>query len=160
MNFYVQENLQENNKMRRGDVTWQYDTKVNDKGRVRCKFCSKEIGGGIYRLKVHLVWVKGNITGCKEVPPEVKQQMLKLITEGKGKKVQRERDAEELNYRKMEIQEMYGRRDGASSSRQPQEHVVPSRGGCGPSLLRSTSSRLRRSFSSHPSSYCRPSTTQ
>ncbi|ERM96898.1 hypothetical protein AMTR_s00074p00067220 [Amborella trichopoda] len=119
--------------------------------------------------------------------------MIKIITEGKGKNVQRERDAEEigrgyessideeddqetefearkeramidsiqeLNYRQMEIQEMYGRRDGTFSSRQPQEHVVPDRGGCGPSLLRSTSRRLRRSFSSCPSSYSRSSTTQ
>ncbi|ERN18449.1 hypothetical protein AMTR_s00190p00031580 [Amborella trichopoda] len=121
--------------------------------------------------------------------------MLKLITKGKGKgkKVQRESDAEEigreyespideeddqetdfdahmerariasiqdLNYRQMEIQEMYGRRDSASSSRQPQEHIVPGRGGYGPSLLRSIFSRLRHNFSSHPSSYSRPSTTQ
>ncbi|KAL4185246.1 hypothetical protein AMTRI_Chr10g229780 [Amborella trichopoda] len=44
--------------MRRRDVTLQYDTKVNDKGRVRCNFCNKEMGGGIYRLKEHLAWVK------------------------------------------------------------------------------------------------------
>ncbi|KAL4198749.1 hypothetical protein AMTRI_Chr03g141630 [Amborella trichopoda] len=172
--------------MRRGDVTWQHGTKVNDKERVRCNFCNKEMGSGIYCLKEHLVWEKGNITGCKEVPPKVKQQMIKIITEGKGKKVQRERDTEEiwtgyespideeddqeaefevqmerariasiqeLNYRQMEIQEMYRRRDCASSSHQPQEHVVPGKGGCGPSLLRSTSSRLRCSFSSRPSFY-------
>ncbi|KAL4185201.1 hypothetical protein AMTRI_Chr10g4730 [Amborella trichopoda] len=82
--------------MRRGDVMCQYGTKVNDKGRGRCNFCNKEIGGGIYRLKEHLAWVKGNVTGYKEVPPEVKQQMLKLIIERKGKNVQRERDAEEI----------------------------------------------------------------
>ncbi|KAL4178967.1 hypothetical protein AMTRI_Chr13g117790 [Amborella trichopoda] len=82
--------------MRRGDVTWQYGTKVNDKRRVRCNFCVKKMGGGIYRLKEHLAWVKGNVTGCKEVTAEVKQQMLKLIIEGKRKKLQRERDAEEI----------------------------------------------------------------
>ncbi|KAL4195827.1 hypothetical protein AMTRI_Chr04g180260 [Amborella trichopoda] len=52
--------------------------------------------GGIYRLKEHLSWVKGNVTGCKEVPLEVKQQMIKIITKGKRKKVQRERDAYEI----------------------------------------------------------------
>ncbi|KAL4184855.1 hypothetical protein AMTRI_Chr10g3170 [Amborella trichopoda] len=193
INFYVLDNLQESNKMRRGDVTWQYGTKVNDKRRVRCNFYGKEMGGGIYRLKEHLAWIKGNVTGCKEVPADVKQQMLKLITKGKGKTVQRERDAEEIgrgcespideeddqevefeakierakiaslqehNYRQIEIQEIYGRRDGAFSSSQPQEHVIPGRGGCGPSLLKFTSSRLKRSFSNHPSSYSRPSTTQ
>ncbi|ERM93926.1 hypothetical protein AMTR_s00137p00076120 [Amborella trichopoda] len=66
---------------------------------------------------------------------------------------------QEMNYRQMEIQEMYGRRDGASTSHQPQQLVVPSRGGCGPSFLRSTSSRLWCSFSSRPSSYSQPSTT-
>ncbi|KAL4193189.1 hypothetical protein AMTRI_Chr06g198090 [Amborella trichopoda] len=82
--------------MRSGDVTWQYGTKVNDKGRVRCNFCGKKMGGDIHRLKEHLAWVKDNVTGCKEVSAEVKQQMLKLITEGKGKKVHREHDAEEI----------------------------------------------------------------
>ncbi|KAL4187427.1 hypothetical protein AMTRI_Chr09g18950 [Amborella trichopoda] len=158
--------------MRRGDLAWQYGTKVSDKGRVRCNFCNKKMGGGIYCLKEHLAWVEGNVTSCNEVPLEVKQQMLKLITEGKRNKVQRERDEEDkeaefktqierakivslqnLNYIQMKIQEMYGRRDGASSSRQPQEHVVPDRGGCEPSLPRSTFSRLRRSFSSRPSAY-------
>ncbi|ERN08903.1 hypothetical protein AMTR_s00015p00228420 [Amborella trichopoda] len=118
--------------------------------------------------------------------------MLKLITNAKGKKVQRERDAEEvgrryenpideiedqeaefdaqmerariaslqeLNYEEMKIQKIYGRRDGAFTSRQPQQLVVLGRGGCGPSLLRSTSSRLMSSFSSHLSSYSRLSIT-
>ncbi|KAL4196996.1 hypothetical protein AMTRI_Chr04g185940 [Amborella trichopoda] len=178
--------------MRRGDVTWQYGTKVNDKGKVRCNFCNKEMGGGIYRLKEHLAWVKGNVNGFKEVPPEVKQQMIKKIIEGKRKKMQRKRDVEEigrgyespideeddeeaefeaqmeqariasiqeLKYRQIEIQEMYGRRDSASSNRQPQEHVVLGRGGCGP-LVRFTSSILRCSFSSRPSSYIQTSTPQ
>ncbi|KAL4198321.1 hypothetical protein AMTRI_Chr03g139600 [Amborella trichopoda] len=82
--------------MRRGDVTWQYGTKVNNKGRVRCNVCNKEMGGGIYHLKEHLAWVKGNVTGCKKEPPKVKQQTTKIITGGKEKKVQRERDAEEI----------------------------------------------------------------
>ncbi|KAL4183486.1 hypothetical protein AMTRI_Chr11g98470 [Amborella trichopoda] len=82
--------------MRREDVTWQYGTKVNDKGIVRCNFCNKEMGGGIYRLKEYLAWVKGNVTGCKEVLLEIKQQIIKIITEGKYKKIQRERDAEEI----------------------------------------------------------------
>ncbi|KAL4179622.1 hypothetical protein AMTRI_Chr13g120980 [Amborella trichopoda] len=180
MTFYVQENLQENNKMRRGDVTWQYDTKMNDKGRLRYNFCNKEMGGGIYRLKEHLAWVKGNVTSCKEVPPEVKKLQRERDAEeiGRGYKnpigeeddqeaefetqMERARIAsiQDLNYRQMEIQELYGRRDGASRSRQPQEHIVLSRGGCGPSLLRSTSSRLKRSFSSRPSSCSRSSTTK
>ncbi|KAL4199150.1 hypothetical protein AMTRI_Chr03g49760 [Amborella trichopoda] len=135
-------------------------------GRVRCNFCVKEMGGGIYSFKEHLAWVKGNFTCCKEVPAEVKQQMLKLITEGKGKmeenqesefEAQMERiriaSLQEHNYRQIEIQEMYRRRDNASSSHQPQEHVIPGRGGRGPSLLRSTYSRLRRNLSNHPSSY-------
>ncbi|ERM93782.1 hypothetical protein AMTR_s00004p00270730 [Amborella trichopoda] len=36
---------------------------------------------------------------------------------------------QELNYRQMKIQELYGRIDDASSRRQPQQPVVPSRGG-------------------------------
>ncbi|KAL4184851.1 hypothetical protein AMTRI_Chr10g3160 [Amborella trichopoda] len=115
----------------------KYGTKVNDKRKVRCNFCGKKMGG---------------------VTAEVKQQMFKLITKEKEKKVQREKDIEEIgrgyespideeddqevefeaqierariaslqehNYRQIEIHETYGRRDGASSSCQPQEHVVP-----------------------------------
>ncbi|KAL4184845.1 hypothetical protein AMTRI_Chr10g3140 [Amborella trichopoda] len=143
----TKDNLEESNKMRRGDVMWQYGTKVNDKRKVRCNFCGKEMGS-----------VKGNVTGCKEVTAEVKQQILKLITKEKRKKVQREKDIKEIgrgyespineeddqevefeaqierariaslqehNYRQIEIHETYGRRDGASNSCQPQEHVVP-----------------------------------
>ncbi|ERN17299.1 hypothetical protein AMTRI_Chr02g216200 [Amborella trichopoda] len=82
--------------MRGADEAWQYGIKVNDKGRVPFKFYTKEMGGSIYRLKEHLAWVKGNVTGCKDVPPAIKQQILKLISDGKGKKMQRERDAEEV----------------------------------------------------------------
>ncbi|ERM99832.1 hypothetical protein AMTRI_Chr02g216640 [Amborella trichopoda] len=82
--------------MRREDMTWQYGIKGNDKGRVRCNFCNKEMGGGVYHIKEHFAWVKGNVTGCKEVLLAVKQQMLKIITDGKRKKVQRERDMEEV----------------------------------------------------------------
>ncbi|KAL4183296.1 hypothetical protein AMTRI_Chr11g154480 [Amborella trichopoda] len=58
--------------MRKRDVPWRYDTKVNDKGRVRCNFCNKEMGGG-------------NVTGCKEVPSKVKQQIEKDVEEiGRG----------------------------------------------------------------------------
>ncbi|ERM96335.1 hypothetical protein AMTR_s00001p00208820 [Amborella trichopoda] len=178
--------------MMREDVTWQYDIKVNDKEQVRCNFCNKEMCSGIYILKEHLTWVKGNITSYKEVLSTVKQQMLKLIIDGKGKKEHREMDAnelgrgyespidededqeaefevqmerakiaslQELNYKQMKIQQKYRRRDGTSTSHQIQQHVVLGRGGCGPSLLMSTSSRLRRSFSSRPSSYSQPSTT-
>ncbi|KAL4186882.1 hypothetical protein AMTRI_Chr09g16100 [Amborella trichopoda] len=161
--------------MRRGEVTWQYGTKVNDKRRVRCNFYNNEMGGRIYRLKEYIAWVKGNVTDCKEVSSkretdaaEVGRGYESPIDEDEDEEAQFEVQMErtriasfqELNYRQMEIQEMYGRRDGTSDSRQPQQPIIPGRGGCGHSLLRSTSSRLRRSFSSRPSSYSRLSTTQ
>ncbi|KAL4185157.1 hypothetical protein AMTRI_Chr10g4550 [Amborella trichopoda] len=112
--------------MRRGDVTWQYGTKVNDKGRVRCNFCNKKMGDDDQKAEFDVQMERARIASIQE-----------------------------LNYRQMEIQEMYGRRDSASSTRQPQEHVVPGRRGCGPSLLRSTCSRLKHSFSSRPFSNSR-----
>ncbi|KAL4197478.1 hypothetical protein AMTRI_Chr04g188410 [Amborella trichopoda] len=53
--------------MRRGDVTCQYGTKMNDKGRVRRNFCNKEMGGGIYHIKEHLSWLKGNVTSSRKM---------------------------------------------------------------------------------------------
>ncbi|ERM97487.1 hypothetical protein AMTR_s00125p00080990 [Amborella trichopoda] len=82
--------------MRREAVAKQYDIKVNDKGRFRCNFCNKEIGGGVYHLKEHFAWVNDNITSCKDVPHIVKQQMLKLITDRQGKIFQTEKDADEV----------------------------------------------------------------
>ncbi|KAL4195268.1 hypothetical protein AMTRI_Chr05g72490 [Amborella trichopoda] len=116
------------------DLTWQYGVKVNYKDKVRYNFYNKEMGGD----------VKGNVIGYNDEPPTVKEKMLKLITDGKGKKgggtkvlidevddeekefkVQMElariASLQELNYRQMEIQDMYGRRDGASTSHQPQQ---------------------------------------
>ena len=47
------------------DVAWAYAEMVGD--QMYCKFCKKKIegGGGIHRLKLHLVGVKGQITSCQ-----------------------------------------------------------------------------------------------
>ncbi|ERM99549.1 hypothetical protein AMTR_s00088p00101000 [Amborella trichopoda] len=68
----------------------------------------------------------------------------------------------DLRYRQAHIEEVYGRRSGAAGASGRHinpELVPPGIGGCGPSLMRSTSTRLRRTLSSRPHGPSRPSTT-
>ena len=48
------------------DVGWEYGVLVyaNNKDKVRCNLCNKEMRGGIYRLKQHLAHEGKNVTKC------------------------------------------------------------------------------------------------
>ena len=48
-----------------------------------CMYCK---GGGIHRMKQHLVGVKGDIGPCRSVPPDVKYRMENFLQEVKSKK--------------------------------------------------------------------------
>ena len=48
------------------DIAWAYVEMVDD--QMHCKFCKRKIkgaGGGIHRLKLHLVGLRGQITPCE-----------------------------------------------------------------------------------------------
>ncbi|CAI0545089.1 unnamed protein product [Linum tenue] len=62
------------------DPAWQYAFDVNaDAKSSKCKFCSKLLSGGAFRLKHHLAGTKQNAVACPSVPDDVKRQMLELL---------------------------------------------------------------------------------
>ena len=67
------------------DVGWEHGVLVdaNNKDKVKCKFCDKEMReGGIYRLKEHLAHVGKNVKKCPAKTPEAleaKEKFKKAI---------------------------------------------------------------------------------
>jgi hypothetical protein len=73
------------------DIGWQYGVLVDasNKDKVRCNFCKKEMGGGIYRLKEHLAHVGRNVKKCTARTPqalEAKENCKKAIENAKRKR--------------------------------------------------------------------------
>ncbi|PWZ25396.1 hypothetical protein Zm00014a_012446 [Zea mays] len=85
------------------DVGWEYGVLVdaNNKDKVKCKFCDKEMRGGIYRLKEHLAHVGKNVKKCTSATPqalEAKEKCKKAIEAAKRKR-------EEKTVRELELRE-------------------------------------------------------
>ncbi|CAN1240963.1 hypothetical protein LINPERPRIM_LOCUS4758 [Linum perenne] len=67
-----------------------------------CLCCGKEFrGGGITRMKKHLVGVRGDIARCLKVPNDVRADMLKALSEFENNK-------RELTAQKRTFSEMKG----------------------------------------------------
>ncbi|KAG2651391.1 hypothetical protein PVAP13_1NG268019 [Panicum virgatum] len=84
-------------------VGWEYGVLVdaNNKDKVKCKFCDKEMRGGIYRLKEHLAHVGKNVKKCTSTTPqalEAKEKCKKEIEAAKRKR-------EEKIVRELELRE-------------------------------------------------------
>ena len=80
-------------------------------GEMYCKYCKKLIeGGGIFRLKQHLVSIKGQVKACEaplDVIGQIKadmQEQFKKFEEGKA----RQREIEEEVGKKRGLAEMMG----------------------------------------------------
>ncbi|WOL07641.1 hypothetical protein Cni_G16386 [Canna indica] len=82
----------------RTDIGWkrEIDIKDNDK-KVKCNYCSKTFSGGIFRFKHHLASTREDSEPCATVPQEVKEMMLKIITEAEAslKKIKFDEDFSE-----------------------------------------------------------------
>ncbi|GKV36747.1 hypothetical protein SLEP1_g44844 [Rubroshorea leprosula] len=67
----------------RSDVGWEhgYEVEGGDSRtrKVRCKYCDKEISGGIYRFKHHLAGTRKDTGACLKVPKNVKKDMLDVL---------------------------------------------------------------------------------
>jgi len=84
-------------------VGWEYGVLVdaNNKDKVKCKLCDKEMRGGIYRLKEHLAHVGKNVKKCTSTTPqalEAKEKCKKAIEAAKRKR-------EEKTVRELELRE-------------------------------------------------------
>ncbi|KAL0288458.1 UNVERIFIED_CONTAM: hypothetical protein Sradi_7097100 [Sesamum radiatum] len=66
------------------DITWNHviEKLIDGKKIICCLYCGKvSTGGGINRMKQHLVGKKGEIRPCQKVPPDVRYQMEQSIKE-------------------------------------------------------------------------------
>ncbi|CAD6265827.1 unnamed protein product [Miscanthus lutarioriparius] len=99
------ENSESANLLKRNsdDVGWEYGVLVdpNNKDKVKCKLCKKEMRGGIYRLKQHLAHEGKNVKKCMATTVqamEAKQKCKKALDEAKRKR-------EEKTIRELKLRE-------------------------------------------------------
>ncbi|XP_057418594.1 uncharacterized protein LOC130712797 [Lotus japonicus] len=84
----------------KSDVAWAHCYVATEDGKsvLICLYCNKNIkGGGINRMKAHLARESGQITGCPNVPDEVRVKMKESIDECQGKKRKAEQEYKESN---------------------------------------------------------------
>lgn len=126
------------------DVGWEYAELIdaNNLRHVRCKLCSKELYGGINRLKHHIAGIKGNVKACPRSTPLDKERCKKALEELKKTKkekknhIQEVRDEVDINYNEDDVVEIdgsskkprtLGPMDQFSRSIDPMESTVESR---------------------------------
>ena len=80
------------------DLAWKHCTMldVNKKNSLKCNYCEKTYHGGITRIKYHLGQVpKCGVAKCKEVPSDVKEEMIKLLSKKLDNKQRENREKED-----------------------------------------------------------------
>ena len=82
---------------------------MNDgKSSFKCLYCGKVYkGGGINRMKRHLVGVKDDVASCRSVPYEVRFQMWENLKEIVKIKQQAKEDQENSNFSPLEETQEY-----------------------------------------------------
>ncbi|XP_031275073.1 uncharacterized protein LOC116133510 [Pistacia vera] len=77
----------------RNDIAWAHVNEgVDENGKkiLTCLYCGKIIrGGGIYRVKLHLAGVKGEVGKCPKVPFDVKFKIEEALNEIRAKNKQK-----------------------------------------------------------------------
>ncbi|KAJ1276771.1 hypothetical protein BS78_05G240500 [Paspalum vaginatum] len=77
------------------DPAWKYATLPNKalKHQVKCNFCESIYAGGIIRIKYHLAKIpKSNVVACDNVPTNVYEEMLALLTKTNNNKEKKTKD--------------------------------------------------------------------
>ncbi|KAM2798942.1 hypothetical protein COP1_003841 [Malus domestica] len=91
---------QSDNPLKRAsdDVGWEYRVLVDpsNSDKLKCKLCKKILSGSIYRMKQHIVHVKGNVAGCTKSSDEDKAKCKAALDEAKKKKKERYMHYEEV----------------------------------------------------------------
>ena len=76
----------------RTDIGWKYGIDVDGSGKkVKCKYCSKIVSGGVFRFKRHLAGTREDSEPCATVPDEIKLLMMKIVVESKATKEKKRR---------------------------------------------------------------------
>jgi hypothetical protein len=70
------------------DIGWQYGVLVNqdDLNVIQCKLCPMVVRAGIYRLKLHIAGIKGQVRSCPNANPEDREKCKKAIEDSKNVK--------------------------------------------------------------------------
>ncbi|KAH7678897.1 Zinc finger BED-type protein [Dioscorea alata] len=87
-------------KRNSSDVGWEFAILVDPTNldKLKCKFCMKVVSGGIYRMKQHIVNIKGNVSSCSMCTEDAKAKCKAAIEEAKIKK--QDKNRHELEKRK------------------------------------------------------------
>ncbi|GAB2276902.1 hypothetical protein Dimus_039212 [Dionaea muscipula] len=80
------------------DVGWEYGFVINEnnKDRVQCKLCGKQMGGGVSRLKKHIAHIRGDVSQCLKSSKEDQDKCKEAIMEAKTKRLQKQKEEKEL----------------------------------------------------------------
>ncbi|CAL4976246.1 unnamed protein product [Urochloa decumbens] len=81
------------------DIGWDYGVLVdpNNLNLIKCKLCGLQVSAGIYRLKLHIAGIRGQVQPCKKSTDEDKERCKKAIDE--SKQVKKARLTEQLEVR-------------------------------------------------------------
>ena len=82
------------------DVGWEYGILSNpmNQDKWKCLKCRKEYSGGVYRIKLHIAGIKGNIASCPMASIEDKRRCKEALEEAKKKKTIKKDDNESQSF--------------------------------------------------------------
>jgi len=88
------------------DIGWDYGTLVNpnDLNVIKCNLCPMVVKAGIYRLKLHVAGIKGQVRACPNATPEDREKCKKAIED--SKKLKRSRIMEQQEVRDVVTDDM------------------------------------------------------
>ncbi|XP_020266105.1 uncharacterized protein LOC109841555 [Asparagus officinalis] len=73
------------------DPCWLYGERVgSDTSKVKCKYYTQILNGGISRFKQHLAGKRGNCAPCVKVPDDVKAKVSKILDNAKKSRDEKE----------------------------------------------------------------------
>jgi hypothetical protein len=80
------------------DIGWEYGILVNpaDLNVIKCNLCSMVVKAGIYRLKLHIAGIKGQVRACPNATPEDREKCKKAIEDSRKAKMARLSDKQEV----------------------------------------------------------------
>ncbi|KAL6606291.1 hypothetical protein ACP70R_041944 [Stipagrostis hirtigluma subsp. patula] len=81
-----------------GDIGWDYGELVDERNLnvIKCIFCPKVVKAGIYRLKLHIAGIRGEVKACPSATDEARARCKKAIEEAREAKRARVQEQQEV----------------------------------------------------------------